>query len=209
MGISTRFQWDGECTVSLWYMLKSEGVQRSVKAENLFVAVFRPHFDYNIFRGRVFGASLVFSSTDVVYRMKMPDITLLTCTVLCCGIDIEVWEVCIYHRLWLQWHWKLFLCCWHGSEISLFRRNNRRLTSGHEMKSSSHTHLERQWAHDRGLAHCPSIVQRAFAGKKWSVGSCVSFETASLTSMFGTWVMSDSQHCNNSAFSRCSQADCA
>lgn len=98
-------------------MVKSEGLQCSVKAEKSIcggvLAAFwlqHPAF-FQIFGGRVFGASLVFSSTDVVYRMRMPDITLLTCAVLCCGIDIKVLQVCVYHWLWLQRHWKLFLCC--------------------------------------------------------------------------------------------------
>lgn len=44
------------------------------------------------------------------------------------------------------------LCCPHASELRLFSRNNRRLTSG----------PDRQGAHDDGPAHRPSIVQQAF-----------------------------------------------
>lgn len=39
----------------------------------------------------------------------------------------------------------------------------------------------------------PPLFNR-HSGKKWSAGSCVSFETAGLTSACGPWVISDSQH---------------
>lgn len=155
---------------------------------------------FQIFCGHIFGASQVFSSIYVLYRIRWyiraPDVTLWICIILSHGIDIALWQLCVYttdsgyDAVWDS----SSLYCWRGLEVSLFSRNNSCLTLGHEMKSSSHTHPERRWAHDRGLAHRPAIVQQAFSGEKWYTGSYASFETASLTYARGTWLISDLQH---------------